>query len=222
MQVIPRVVDLSHHNQLAPGDPVQAFKTLNEAGIWGVILKATQGVSYSDPVYSSRTKAARAAGLLTGAYHFNTGEDVATQVRHFFDVVQPDGQTLMALDFEDNGASQMTLAQAVQFLQLADQTLGRPLWVYSGNRVKNLIADASQEVRAAFAKRHFWLSEYGPVVRMTDAKRKPLPWASPTLWQFTGDGVGPMPHSMPGIATQGIDISSYVGTLDQLKQDWTS
>jgi hypothetical protein len=68
----------------------------------------------------------------------------------------------MVLDFEDNRASQMTLSQAVQFLQLGDEKLERPLWIYSGNRIKELISKA---VRSTFAKREFWLCEYGTVAK---------------------------------------------------------
>jgi hypothetical protein len=50
----------------------------------------------------------------------------------------------MALDLEDYRASQMTLAQAVQFLQRGDEKLGRPLWIYSGNRIKELIVNAAR------------------------------------------------------------------------------
>jgi lysozyme len=211
-----------HGDVLVHGDAASAFKTMADAGIWGVIHKATQTLGVADPLYASRTKALRSVGLLPGAYHFNTGDTVSGQVNHFFDVAQPDGQTLMALDFEDNRASQMTLANAVNFLQLARQKLGRPLWVYSGNRIKDLIVDGSEEVRAEFAASHFWLCEYGAVARMTDARGRALPWKAPTLWQFTGDGIGPNPHSIPGVLTRGIDINSYAGTRDQLAKDWVS
>jgi hypothetical protein len=56
---------------------------------------------------------------------------------------------------------------------------------------------------------------------MKDSTGKPLPWVEPTLWQFTGDGVGPMPHTMPGILTKGIDINSFQGTRDDLVEAWT-
>jgi hypothetical protein len=92
--------------------------------------------------------------------------------------------------------------------------------VYGGNRPKALLANASAEIRALMAKRKFWLCEYGPVARMLDIVAKPLPWVKPTLWQFTGDGIGPQPHGLPGIVTQGIDLSSYAGTRDQLAKDW--
>jgi lysozyme len=222
--ITPRVVDLFHGDVMVADahktDPVGDFSALKQAGIWGLIHKATQGLGVNDPAYAVRVSNARSAGLLTGSYHYNTGDTVQGQINHFFDATQPDNQTIMALDFEDNRASQMTLAQAVQFLQLGDERLGRPLWLYSGNRIKTLITNASAEVRAVLGKRPFWLAEYGPIAKMLDDAGKPLPWVKPTLHQFTGDGVGPMPHALPGILTQGIDINSYAGTLEQLKSDW--
>lgn len=223
---VPRVVDLFHGDvmfaEVHRTDPVADYRALGQAGNWGLIHKATQGLGVNDPAYAVRVRNARLGGLLTGAYHFNTGDTVQGQVNHFFDAVNPDDQTMMALDFEDNRASQMTLSQAVQFLQLADERLGRPLWLYSGNRIKELIVNASPEVRALFAKRKFWLCEYGPVAKMTDVNGKPLPWPNYTLWQKTGDGIGPLPHTLPGIITQGIDINWYAGTRDQLAADWVS
>jgi lysozyme len=224
--ITPRVVDLYHGDVLVSDahktDPVADFRALAQAGIWGMIHKATQGLGVTDPAYAKRTANARLAGLLTGAYHFNTGDTISGQINHFFDVADPDSQTLMALDFEDNRASQMSLSQAVQFLQLGDEKLGRPLPVYSGNRIKELICHASAEVRATFAKRPFWLCQYGPVAKMTDANGHALPWSKPTLWQFTGDGVGSKPHTLPGILTKGIDINSFDGTRDELGAVWSA
>jgi lysozyme len=223
---VPRVVDLYHGDILVSDvhrtDPIGDFRAMAQAGIYGLIHKATQGIGENDPAYAGRVRNARLGGLLTAAYHFNTGDTIPGQVNHFCDAAKPDAQTMMALDFEDNRKSQMTLSEAVQFLQLADEKLGRELWVYSGNRIKQQIPDGSAEVRATFAKRKFWLCEYGPVARMKDVNGHPLPWDAPTLWQFTGDGIGPSPHTLPGIITKGIDINSYAGTLDQLKADWVS
>jgi hypothetical protein len=44
-------------------------------------------------------------------------------LNHFFDATKPDANTTMALHFEDNRASQMSLSQAVQFMQIGDETL---------------------------------------------------------------------------------------------------
>jgi hypothetical protein len=64
-----------------------------------------------------------------------------------------DANTMMALDFEHNCASQMSLSQAVQFLEFRDEKLGRSLWLYSGNPIRELICHASTEVRRPFALR---------------------------------------------------------------------
>jgi lysozyme len=223
---MPRVVDAYHGDVFVSDahktDPVADFAALAQAGIWGLIHKATQGIGVSDPAYRSRVRNARAANLYTGAYHFNTGDTIPAQVNHFFDVAEPDAMTLMALDFEDNRTSQMSLAQAAQFLQLADEKLGRPIWLYGGNRPKELLSHASAEIRTLFGKRHWWLCQYASKPSVLDYNRKPMPWSDWTLWQFTGDGVGPAPHTLPGIVTRGIDINTYRGTREELAADWVS
>src|SRR6202011_1161753 len=61
------VVDLSHHN----GD-VDLQQAATGGGILGVIHKATQGLTYTDPLYEENRDKASAAKLLWGAYHFGT------------------------------------------------------------------------------------------------------------------------------------------------------
>ena len=59
-------------------------------------------------------------------------------------------------------------------------------------------------------------------VRADDATlaRLPAAWSHYWLWQFTGDGIGPQPHTIPGITTQGIDINQYNGDPDNLAEEW--
>src|SRR5262245_21557225 len=101
------VVDLSHHNGEVDLDEAAAD------GVFGVIPKATQGVGYQDPTYVTNRTKARVAPLQWGAYHFGTGADGVQQAAHFLEVVQPEADTLLALDFEANpqGPS-MTLEEA--------------------------------------------------------------------------------------------------------------
>lgn len=78
----------------------------------GVIHRVTQGLGRA--IRPTRPElAAHLAGLLTGAYHFNTGNTTSGLVNHFFDATEPDANMTMALDFEDNRASQMSLSQGV-------------------------------------------------------------------------------------------------------------
>lgn len=217
MNINPMVVDIYH------GDNVSDFKAAYAFGIRGVIHKATQGVDVDDHAYAGRRIAAKAAGLFWGAYHFNTGAIVADQVDHFMRAAAPDENTLMALDFEDNSASEMSLAQAVDFLWALDQKLGRKAWIYSGNRIKETIVHADAATRTFLKSHPFWLCEYGPKAKLVDVNGNPLPWSRASLWQFTGDGIGPSPHNVPGISCgKGIDINSYDGTAELLAAEWAS
>lgn len=217
MNIRPMVVDIYH------GDTVSDLKATYASGIRGIIHKATQGVDVDDHAYAGRRVTAKGAGLLWGAYHFNTGASVAAQVDHFMRAAAPDAQTLMALDFEDNKVSEMSLSQAVEFLGLLDQKIGRKAWIYSGNRIKELIVHAGAPTRTFLGQHPFWLCEYGPKAKLIDAYGNPLPWPRASLWQFTGDGIGPQPHNVPGISCgAGVDLNTYDGTPEQLAAEWVS
>src|SRR5260370_28735257 len=99
------VIDLSHWEVTPDFEEVKAF------GIAAVILKASQGENHIDPTFVPRAKAAIAAGLLVGAYHFLDASNPILQAGPFLAVAEPVAP-LLALDFEPNPASQPTPAQA--------------------------------------------------------------------------------------------------------------
>lgn len=204
----PRVVDISHHNK------VTDLKATAMSGVFGVIHKASQGSGYRDPDYATRRQQAKAAGLLWGAYHFNDGTDVASQVDWFLKCAQPDDSTLLVLDYEDNPKSNMSIQQAVQFLRLLEQKTGRKGAIYSGNRLKETIHILGSTDRAYLCQHRLWLCQYGPRAVL------PMGFTSYWLWQYTGDGIGPTPHSVPGIEGSGIDLNAYDGDRDKLKSEW--
>lgn len=205
----PRVVDISHHNTVID------LKATAAAGVWGVIHKASQGRSYRDPDYTSRRALAKAACLLWGAYHFNTGDPVKDQVENFLSAAKPDDQTLMVLDFEDNRLSNMTIEQAADFLVEIPKRLGRPAAIYSGNRLKELLPGATQSARDLICRHRLWLCQYGPRAVL------PAGFDHYWLWQYTGDGIGPQPHSIAGIKGTGIDLNAFDGTREQLAAGWS-
>ena len=197
---MPVVIDIYH------GNVVHDFAALRATGILGVIHKCTEGANYADPLYAARRRQATAAGLLWGAYTFNTGQDVSAQVAEFFSHAEPDAKTLMALDFEDNPHSQMSLAQAQQFLQTADDKLGRRLVLYSGNRIKDLLGGVAN---GFFSQHRLWLPQYGP-------RAVPqVSWHAPWLWQYSETG------RLPG--TDGaVDLNAYAGSASDLATEWAS
>src|SRR5438067_11115577 len=114
------VIDLSHFNV----NPV--FKKAKTDGIIGVIHKATQGLSFADKAYIQHRDAARAEGLLWGAYHFGTGAGGVQQADFFLQKVGADPEVLLVLDLEQNTTGQsMTLDQARAFVTRVQSVTGR-------------------------------------------------------------------------------------------------
>ena len=202
MRPNPRVVDLSHYQT------VNDWGAVMRAGIVGVIHKATEGTGYVDKMYAARKSAARQAGLLWGAYHFLRPGSIPAQVVHFLDIAEIDDALLLALDHEDPAVS---LGDMKQFLKLVRQQTGRDAILYSGFLIKQQLKGNDADL----AKIRLWLSHY------SNSPTWPKAWKKPWLWQFTGDGKGPAPHSIAGIAGTGIDINSFDGTAAQLAAEWS-
>jgi lysozyme len=206
MTTINAVVDLSHFNT------VSSFETVKEAGIVGVIHKATQGTSMIDSKYHERKAAATAAGLWWGAYHFGVGnEDGAAQAKYFLSVVEPGPNDLLVLDFEINPSGPgMTLAQAEAWVQYVEAETGRWPGVYGGSYITELLR--AHPGQTALALCWFWLAEYGPTPHLPPA------WENWTMWQYTDGSVGLPPHTVPGIGA--CDRDKFNGDMDGLKKLW--
>jgi len=202
------VVDLSHW------DPAQDYNKVADAGIVGVIYKATEGSGYQDPTYVDQQQAARRAGVKWGAYHFANGESVSSQVNNFLKFASPDPDELFCLDWEDNpSGSKMSLPQVKEWITKVEDALQRPgeCVIYGGNTIKEAVGDNIDPFMAA---RRLWLCQYAsaPVI--------PACWETYWLWQFTDGQVGPSPHTIAGIGP--CDINSYQGTASELAAEWAS
>lgn len=203
----PKVVDLYHGDDLEYTDTEHDFAAVYEFGIRGIIHKATEGLTDVDARYHARRIDANTAGLLWGAYHFMRPGDPVAQAQHFLATVGP-GVKLLVLDHED---PKVPLWAALRWLQTVRQITGQTPWLYSGFLIRQ---QEDNRHTPAFAEFPLWLAEYGPIPKV------PLPWQKCVLWQFTGDGVGPEPHTVPGIAHKTCDISSFDGTDDELRAAW--
>lgn len=225
MSINPKVIDIYHLNaNNAHGGDGADFSAAHQFGIRGVIHKAMQATS--DRLYAVRRPKAIAAGMLWGAYHFNTGEDPVQQAKRFLAYAAPDRNTVCALDWEDeNGRRHMHLQAACAFMRYVDDALVQvgqahnACILYSGNVAKEEIVHADGPTRTFLGAHRFWLAQYAAQPVMNDYNHHPLPWKAPWLWQYTGDGSGLHPHDVPGIG-HGVDINSFVGTDDELKAQW--
>lgn len=199
IQGLDVVIDLSHFNT------VTSFAEVKQGGIVGVIHKATQGTGWSDPTYASRKQEALAAGLLWGAYHFGTNTDGAEQAKYFLSIVNPGPQDLLALDFEENPSSQMTIAQAEQFVTEVFNQTGRYPGFYSDALAGNMLGGKQDSI---LANCWFWRAQYG-----SSAPSVPPTWSTWTMWQYTQTG------SVPGISGN-VDRDTFNGSLEGLEKLW--
>ena len=204
MAITNLLVDLSHFNATVD------FTAARQAGIAGVIHKATQGWQYRDPLYASHKSSALAAGMLWGAYHFGVGADGIVQAEHFLESVNPDAQTLLVLDFEGNpqGPS-MDLEEARAFVTHVHVATGRFPGLYGGHYLNQLLGTNTDPI---LANCWLWLSQYGPTAVI------PPNWPKWTMWQYTDGAVGPPPHQVPGIGR--CDRDMFNGTEAELRAFW--
>jgi lysozyme len=184
----PVVVDLSHWNA------VTSFDALVQAGIAGVILKATEGSTYVDPAYSGRVAQARAAGLLVGAYHYLAPGNQDRAATFFLQTAQPIPGMLLAVDHEDAG---VMLDDLKVFLVTVQMRSGiRPV-LYSGGLIKSQLGTGTDTILATF---RLWLAEY-----TTGAPTWPTAvWPEWWLWQYSDTG------KISGVSGN-VDLNAYSG-----------
>lgn len=215
--ITPNVADMAHFNSVN-------FTEIAFGGIWSVIHKATQGLGIKDQMYARRMAAAKEAGFLWGAYDFATHDDPIANAKTFLAFANLGPNDAAVLDFEDNSASEMTGDQAYAWLDTVAQALGRAPMIYGGNRPREQI-DHQQAKWIDMAKSvRLWQCRYiggqpADNAALFAAIPPIAPWTENFLIQYTGDGVGPQPHTVTGLEN-GADLNVFNGTKDQLTAAW--
>lgn len=187
-------VDLSHFQ----GSP--DFAAIKASGHDFVILKATEGTTYIDPVFATNRTAAHAAGLIVGLYHFGHGDTVAAEAAFFLKTI---GALLVG-----------------EFLVLDDEVPAiTPAWakawndaVYAATTVKPLdymnrsTQNAGDWAPVVADNDGEWLASYDGNPAVIPAGG---PWGSPAMKQYTSSG------TVAGIAGL-VDLDVFYGTDAQL------
>lgn len=189
------------------------FKRVKAAGIIGVIHKATEGLGFHDTAYAANKKAAKAEGLLWGAYHFGTGSDPIKQANEFVEVAAVGTDELLALDYEGNKlGTQMHVAGAKMFVNRVLELTGRRPGLYSGNTIKK---DLGGTADPDFAKCWLWVAQFDT---SPDAPQIHKTWSKYTFWQYTDGVSGPQPHTVDAIGA--CDRDTFNGDEATLREFW--
>ena len=200
------VIDLSHF------DFKLSLSDAQQAGIVGVIHKATQGCRFTDPTYKKNLAQAQSLGLLWGAYHFGTGEDAVAQADFFLQTVQPSPGVLLVLDYESNTAGPtMTLQGARDFVTRIQAATGIWPGLYAGSYLKEQLGPRPDPV---LKNCWLWLAEYSPTAAL------PPGWSNWSLWQYTDGHLVPDPNPITGCFP--CDRSYYCDSPDVLQSKWAT
>lgn len=175
-----------------------SFTKLYNAGDRFGFFKCTESVSIVDGSFQTSYQAAKAAGLIVGAYHFfRCDQDVFKQAGHFLANLKFErGVDLPpVIDFEtlDGVSAETAKLRAAQWISLVEDKLRVTPIIYSGSSFLRSLGNISM-----FDRCPLWIAHYG----VSEPK---MPTGRPRwdFWQYASS-----PH----------DLNYFNGTLEDLKQ----
>lgn len=155
----PRIIDVSSNQ-----DHPISWSAVKKSGVVGVILKATQGLTYVNPYFEEDLKGCLAAGLPVAAYHFATFTSAIAEARAFRKVA---GTRARALDIETS----TDLTWSNEFLGLLQECGGLA-------HDQTMLYGSASSLPSKGLISLLWVADYG-------VKTPGRPCA---LWQFTETG----------------------------------
>jgi GH25 family lysozyme M1 (1,4-beta-N-acetylmuramidase) len=201
---------------------VDFAKLKADQGLSFVIIKAsdggTRGNDNAKKWFASDRAAAKAQGLVVGAYHYalpgnmnkNTIKDAKLQAARA--VEQADGAKIgdlpLTLDLEElpcgwtiNRLAKWTKA----FLAEAERLTGRTPMIYANGTFIQRLEDAGASDLSRYP---LWLAKWGPKLGTTPVEKRI--WNGQwKIWQFTSDG------KLDGVPSSTADLNVFNGTLEE-------
>jgi lysozyme len=168
-------IDVSHHQGHINWRDVALSSAVNEFPIRFVIIKATEGSSFTDPEYEENISEARTVGFVCGVYHFyDPGVSPQKQAEHFIRTVKlQKGDLAPVVDVERSGRSSGDLQrELLEFLKALESHYGIKPIIYASSKFRKRHLN-----NPAFDSYPFWVAHYYVVRPETDKE-----WS---FWQFT-------------------------------------
>lgn len=173
----------------------QAGMNVGEVAGDFVLVKATEGIDYTNPEFNGHAKQTLSAGKKLGVYHFiRNDSDIKQQADYFLTVVKPYiGKAMLVLDFESTTGStiqnQAGVGLAKQWLDYVYQKTGvRPV-LYTGISCENSL-DWSSVVKANYG---LWIAQYNNYNVVNGYQPRDLygslkHWKTAVMFQYTSTG----------------------------------
>lgn len=175
-----------------------------------VIVKATEGLGYVNPLCDNKVQQARTRGICWGFYHFATGLDAVAEADYFIKHTRNYfGKGIPVLDFEGE-AIQRGAEWARLFVERVHDVTGIWPMVYMSQSITTMYDWSKVAANCAL-----WVAQY-PNVYRPDFSFKGQPpakigaWKAVTCWQFCSDG------RIAGYDGD-LDLDWFYGNADQWK-----
>ena len=194
-------IDVSHFQKVID------WKQVRRGGIAFAFIKATEGSTLADFLFTRNWSEAKTAGVLRGAYHFFRPQiSPLAQAQFLLRRLKDDpGELPPVLDVEvlsdDTSPNQVT-DSARQWMKTVETELGKKPILYTGSAFwRNTLKNST-----AFADHPLWVAHYtsgpNPLV--------PTAWPKWTFWQFSQQG------KLAGIDGN-VDLDVFNGTAADLE-----
>ena len=183
-------VDVSSHNGYIS---VEDYRQLASKGVGGVVVKLTEGTTYTNPFAESQVKNAQEAGLQVSTYafsHYTSDSEARAEARYYAAFANRLGlpkNTVMVNDMEDpkmqNGINQHTQAWADEMRKHGYKNL---MYYTSASWVdQNNLRQKGPVNTALFGLDNFWIAQY-PAPKLSANDARSLKYNSRSgAWQFT-------------------------------------
>ncbi|MDV3525994.1 GH25 family lysozyme [Lactiplantibacillus plantarum] len=159
------------------------------------LVKATEGVDYTNPAFSRHAKQTLSAGKKLGVYHFiRSDSDIKQQANYFLTTVKSYiGKAMLVLDFENTTGStiqnQAGVGLAKQWLDYVYQKTGVRAVLYTGLSCENAL-DWSSVVKANYG---LWIAQYNNYDAVIGYQPRDLygslkNWKTAVMFQYTSTG----------------------------------
>ncbi|MEJ1301337.1 GH25 family lysozyme [Lactiplantibacillus plantarum] len=173
----------------------QAGMNVGEVAGDFVLVKATEGIDYTNPEFNGHAKQTLSAGKKLGVYHFiRNDSDIKKQADYFLTVVKPYiGKAMLVLDFENTSGStiqnQAGVGLAKQWLDYVYQQTGVRSVLYTGLSCENAL-DWSSVVKANYG---LWIAQYNNYNVVNGYQPRDLygnlkHWKTAVMFQYTSTG----------------------------------
>lgn len=173
----------------------QAGMNVGEAAGDFVLVKATEGIDYTNPEFNGHAKQTLSAGKKLGVYHFiRNDSDIKQQADYFLTVVKPYiGKAMLVLDFENTTGStiqnQAGVGLAKQWLDYVYQQTSVRSVLYTGISCENSL-DWSSVVKANYG---LWIAQYNNYNVVNGYQPRDLygslkHWKTAVMFQYTSTG----------------------------------